>query len=612
MEHSSSQSLDTNMQELLEDERARCQRHKENYTLLKMENQKLQEEILTLQREMKLILKECNEAKEMSEKSVEMTCQTLNHKQMEVENLRKIIEMNDPIVLRHAIKKELEVTIENQMKELEQELETAQSEHQQMQFGNALLKTQIDSLELFHHRGLKEMKVKHELDLRNLKESKDLLMKELTKANAASDSNRLKTLMKENNSLKALVSSLNIELKEIREIKNDGKIEAQNACQLLTKQATQHGKVIRNFQTEKLSLSMQKDSLFKELENMKEENVKVSAQVNDLKQESQRLRDQLQKNLHQYELELSEAKIINAQLKAESNKEIEKALAKLSCSTLSLEILEENYKKLQLATEERENSYKKTVQMLSNHKKDSQEIIFKLETNLKEIETEKTVLSKDLRTKIAKLESATKDLEENKAKLEKQSATLKSTMQKELEMERRLCEFKFEGELITEKLTKEQRKLKEAQKIEQELRDQREHLKEVAAKMVDELEKNKEQLVRERSAIETILSENKLQWEVERTQLIAKIEKAEKQLVKEDISRDDEMINYKKKISGLNKNILKLRTKIGELRDERKELEKNVPSKIHESLQQQFLEFQRKHQQFKTILLSSPLDGIHS
>lgn len=83
---------DNEVRKFLEDERARCEQHKNNYTILKIENQKLREEYLSLQNETRQILIECNQAKDASEKSVEMACKALNSKQTEIESLRQMVQ----------------------------------------------------------------------------------------------------------------------------------------------------------------------------------------------------------------------------------------------------------------------------------------------------------------------------------------------------------------------------------------------------------------------------------------------------------------------------------------------------------------------------------------
>ncbi|XP_045409187.1 centrosomal protein of 83 kDa isoform X2 [Lemur catta] len=154
---------DSEFQNMVIDERLRCEHHKANYQTLKAEHSRLQDEYIKSQNELKRLLNEKQTHQEKFQLLFEELKEELLEKTKVLEEIKaQVLTPQKLEVLRSQIQQELEIPMRERFRNLDEEVEKYRAEYNKLRYEHTFLKSEFEhQKEEFAHI-LEEEKIKYE------------------------------------------------------------------------------------------------------------------------------------------------------------------------------------------------------------------------------------------------------------------------------------------------------------------------------------------------------------------------------------------------------------------------------------------------------------------
>ncbi|XP_059539791.1 centrosomal protein of 83 kDa isoform X2 [Myotis daubentonii] len=184
---------DRALQNMLIEERVRCEQHKTNYQTLKTEHNRLQDEYTKSQNELKRLLNEKQTNQEKFQLLFEELRGELLEKTKDLEEIKlQVLTPQNLELFRAQIRQELETPMRERFRSLDEEVEKYRAEYNKLRYENTFLKSEFEHQKGEFARTLEEEKIKYESEVKELKHSNKLEITDikLEAARAKSDLER--------------------------------------------------------------------------------------------------------------------------------------------------------------------------------------------------------------------------------------------------------------------------------------------------------------------------------------------------------------------------------------------------------------------------------------
>ncbi|KAK2492284.1 hypothetical protein MC885_001398 [Smutsia gigantea] len=574
-------SSQSEFQKLLVDERLRCEHHKTNYKILKVEHTRLQDEYIRSQNELKRLL---------------------NEKQTHEEKFQLLLE-------------ELKGELVEKTKDLEemklQEVEKYRAEYNKLRYEHTFLKSEFEHQKEEFARILEEEKIKYESEVARLEKDKEELHNQLFSVDPSRDNKRIEKIVQEKVHLFQKLAGLQAEVAELRAEKENSGAQVENVQRIQVRQLAEMQATVRSLEAEKQSAKLQAECLEKELQSSNEQNNNLISKLHKAEREINTLTSKVKELKHSNKLEITDIKLEAARAKSELERERNKIQSELDGLQSDNEILKssvehhkgllvekdrELIRKVQAAKEE---GYQKLV-VLQDEKLELENRLADLEKMKVEHDvwrqSEKDQLK--LQQQIVNIENVEKEKNEN-SDLKQQISGLQIQVTSLAQSENDL--------LNSNQILKEM-----VETLKQECRNLRSQAEKVQLEVKKTLEEKQAQWLEEKHKLHERITDREEKYNQAKEKL-QRAAIAQKKASVHDILQENEelMIPYLRK--SLHENKLKrLQEKVEVLEAKREELEtenqvlnrQNVPFEEYTRLQKRLRDIQRRHNEFRTLILA--------
>ncbi|XP_028602994.2 centrosomal protein of 83 kDa isoform X2 [Podarcis muralis] len=525
-------SSQAEVQKLLNDERMRCEHHKNNYQTLKAEHTRLQNEYTKSQNELKQLLREKQTVHDKFQCLLGEFRDELLDKSREVEELKKqVITPQKLELLKTEIRDNIEAPLKENLRKLDKEAEKWRTEYNKLRYEHTFLKSEFEHQKEEHAHILEENKLKYESE------------------------------------------------------------------------------------AEKQSLKLQLERIEKELQMSSEQNTLLRSKLHKAEREISALTTKVEELKHSHKLEITNIKLEAARARTEIERERNKIQSEIDGLHSDNEIRKKTLEQHKMLLIEKDRELVRKVQAAEEEGFQKlaalQEEKLELEARLSELEkikveqdTQRQLEKDEYKEKLSALqvaeESSRREIKDLRLKIQQQ--TIHS---EELEKER------SENANLKGRIQDLQLQVASLSQSENNLLVSNQKLKEMMERLKHECQNARSQAERAQLDSEKNLEDKHVEWLEEKHKLIQRITEVEQKYnqMKEKLHRA--AVAQKKRKTLNDKKQKKLLEKIELLEAKREELEtenqvlnrQNVPFEEHIRLQKRLKDLQRRHNEFRRLIL---------
>ncbi|XP_030070463.1 centrosomal protein of 83 kDa [Microcaecilia unicolor] len=611
---------DTELQKMLIDERMRCELHKTHYQTLKAEHTRLQEEYRKSQNELKRFLVEKQTVHDKFQLLLAELRGELLDKTRELEELKlQVLTPQKLEVLKAQIQQELEMPRREQFRKLDEEVEKYRGEYNKLRYEQTFLKSEFEHQKEEHARILEEKKIKYEAEVARLEKDKEELHKQLISVDPTRDSKRVEVLLREKAQLHQKVKGLEGEVAELRAERENSGMQAENVQRIQVRQLAEMQATIRSLESEKQSVKLQLDRLEKELKMANEQNASMTSKLYKAEREINTLSSKVEELKHSHKLEITNIKLEAARAKSETEREKNNIQSQMDEMVSENEILKaavERHRAL-LAEKERELIRKiqsakeegfQNIAALQDEKLEYENKIADLETMKVEIdkmrEAEISQWEEKLRSQQLTEESARKELQNARSKLQQQSIYVEQLEKEKTETadhKQQIHDLHIQVTSLTES--------------ENDLINTNQKLRELVERLKQDSRLARSQAEKAQQEAEKALEDKHVEWLEEKhkfqqhlTEIEEKYGQTKERLQRAAVAQKKRKTLNENKQKRLQEKIELLEAKKEELETERQILNRrNIPYEEHTRLQKRLRDLQRRHNEFRSVILGSNL-----
>ncbi|XP_014674367.1 PREDICTED: centrosomal protein of 83 kDa-like isoform X2 [Priapulus caudatus] len=607
---------ETELHKMLADEKMRSERHKTNYQTLKTEHQRLQNEHVQLQHEVTSNLEKHSREAEESKREIEKLRKNLT--ESNVENTRLKAQAVTPErleLIKGNLKDELEEPYKVRCSQLEKEQDRWRTECNKLRYELSFLKSEYEHQQAEHQRVIEEMKMRHGAEVGGLRKDREAWTSRRS-VDTSHDAQRVRTLQRDNAQLHLKVKGLLTELEEINAQREHMGLQSSHVARLQAKQVSEYIGNIKTLQTEKESLQMHVERLQAEVASVHETHEQLHTKLHELEKELANTRHRLEQLEHDSKLEVANLRMENLRQQGSLQTECDALSNNLEGVTGELDVARQSLamQKQQLVEKEREaerrvqatqeESWSKVAQ-LENDKLD-------LESKLQEAERRRVDASQTASSSHDKAEKLEEQYRRERQQQEKECSALRDR-----EKRLQLSISKLEQEIrdhqgAQHRITQLETELRDLHTSEDDLAAANRTLKGTIARLNAELKSAAEEVMRIRDTAEQAARQHHAGWEAEKGEWRKRVEDLESQ-----ISQLHERYNsltsenkqkkkkYVKLVKHLREKLELVEAKKEELEIHNSALKQSVPQEEHLHVKKQLRDIQRRHGEFRGILLSS-------
>ncbi|XP_036106698.1 centrosomal protein of 83 kDa isoform X1 [Molossus molossus] len=607
---------DSELQKMLIDERLRCEHHKINYQTLKAEHTRLQDEYKKSQNELTRLLNEKQTNMEKFQLLFEELREELLKRTKDLEEIKpQVLTPQNLELLRAQIQQELEAPMRERFKSLDEEVEKYRAEYNKLRYEYTFLKSEFAHQKEEFARILEEEKIKYDSEIARLEKEKEELHNQLFSLDSTTESKRVQQLTREKAHLCQKLNVLEAEVAELRAEKENSGAQVENIQRIQVQQLAEMQATVRSLEAEKQSVKLQAERLEKELQSSNEQNTILISKLHKAEREINALTSQVKELKHSNKLEITDIKLEAARAKSELERERNKIQSELDGLQSDNEILKlavEHHKVL-LAEKDRdlirkvqaakEEGYQKLV-VLQDEKLELENRLVDLEKKKVESDvcrqSEKDQCEEKLRASQMAEESARRELQSIRLKLQQQIMNIENA-EKE----------KNENSDLKQQISRLQIQVTSLTQSENELLNSNQMLKEMMERLKQECRALRSQAEKAQLEVEKTQEEKNNQWLEEKHKLHERIidreekyNQAKEKLQRAAIAQKKRKSLHENKLKRLQKKVEILEAKKEELETENQVLNRqNVPFEDYTRLQKRLKDIQRRHNEFRSLIL---------
>ncbi|KAI6054149.1 centrosomal protein of 83 kDa isoform X1 [Marmota monax] len=616
---------ESEFQKMLIDERLRCDHHKTNYQTLKVEHTRLQGEYIKSQNELKRLLNEKETNQEKFQLLLEELKGELVEKTKDLEEIKlQVLTPQKLELLRAQIQQELETPMRERLRNLDEEVEKYRAEYNKLRYEHTFLKSEFEHQKEEFARISEEEKIKYESEIARLEKDKEELHNQLFSVDLTRDTKRMEQLVREKVHLSQKLKGLEAEVAELRAEKENSGAQIENVQRIQVRQLAEMQATVRSLEAEKQSAKLQAERLEKELQSSNEQNTFLSSKLHKADREINTLTSKVKELKHSNKLEITDIKLEAARAKSELEREKNKIQSELDGLQSDNEILKSavEYHKVLLVEKDRElirkvqaakeEGYQKLL-VLQGEKLELENRLADLEKMKLEHDvwrqSEKDQCEEKLRASQMAEESARRELQSIRLKLQQQIVNIENA-EKE----------KSENSDLKQQISSLQIQVTSLAQSENDLLNSNQMLKEMVERLKQECRNLRSQAEKVQVEVEKTLEEKQILWLEEKHKLHARITDREEKYnqAKEKLQRA--AIAQKKRKSLHENKLRRLQEKVEVLEAKKEELEtenqvlnrQNVPFEEYTRLQKRLKDIQRRHNEFRSLILVPNMPPIAS
>nr|XP_054752286.1 centrosomal protein of 83 kDa-like isoform X1 [Lytechinus pictus] len=612
---------ETELQKMLTDERMRGEMHRTNYQMLKAEHTKLHDENSRLQRELDQVTSDCQVMEERLQDAVNRTNRELAIKCAELDEFRAQALTPDKLeLIKLKVAEDLEQPFRERFTELEQDVEHYRSEFNKLRYEHSFLKSEYEHEQAEQKRVVEEIKMQYKTEIKNLHRDKEAIVAKYSQENSH-DSDKVRTLYRDNAQLNLKVKGLLTELDEIRAQREQSGLQSDHVSRLQARQLSEHATTIKALQSEKESLQLHMEQLTKELGISQDTHRSLTTKTHDLEKQNMEQRNRMEETLHRHKMEMTDLKMATMKTKGELEREKDGLVNELEGLKGKHEVLEKSLEVQTNAIADKEREVARKIQSVREEEWDRinklEEEKLELEGRLQEVErlkideesqryAERENGQERIREAEKRCEQAERELQLTKTKLEHHN-----TMMKDLEHEQTV------STQMREKCARLKAELQDTHAAEQDLMMENDNIKASLEMYQNELVLAKAAIEKEAELSNQRLSQHKMTWLDEKTQLERRLDDLEGQARQAQKQRDEttnahakRKQKYQKVVNKLQDKMQLLEAKKEELELEKQALKNQIPKETYTKAVRKLRELQRRHNEFRTILSSANVTQV--
>ncbi|XP_062860138.1 centrosomal protein of 83 kDa isoform X2 [Trichomycterus rosablanca] len=595
------------LQNMLIDERMRCEHHKTNYQTLKAEHTRLQDEYARAQSELKRMLCEKQTTQEKLQLLLAELRGELLDKTRELEELKlQVMTPQRMELLKAQVHQEMEVPIREHFSKLEEEAEKYRSEYNKLRYELTFFKSEFDHQREEHERILQERGIRYNADLARLERDKEELTAQLQSGDPARDGKRVEALLREKAQLHQRLRGLEAEVAELRAEKDSTGAQAENTQRIQLRQLVESQAALKALEL-----------VEKELHLSQEQNTTITTKLHKAEREMNDLHHQVEEKMHAHKLELANVKLECLKARGEVERERDILQTQVESLQSDLEVLKATVKR---NTELLSDKEREMVRRLQGAKEEEmqkmaavQEEKLELEHRLSELEQQRALQEATGNSKSEEFEDrlraaqlgeevARKELQNIKAKVQQQGLQLE-------ELERQ----KTENTELRRQNTELHLQISTLSDSQSELMDTNRRLRENLERVRDELRNTRLQVEKTQQVAERLAEQKQVEWLEEKhklqekeAELQEKYTQAKERLQRAALAQKKRKNMTEAEEKKLHDKIQLLEAKIEELEIETQLAKKNPPfAEEHAQLSRRLKELQKRHSEFRQLLLGN-------
>ncbi|XP_062990756.1 centrosomal protein of 83 kDa [Elgaria multicarinata webbii] len=606
----------TEVQKLLIDERMRCEHHKTNYQTLKAEHTRLLDEYTKSQNELKQLLHEKQTVHDKFQFLLAELRGELLDKTREVEELKmQVITPQKLELLKAQIQHDLETPMRERFHKLDEEVEKYRTEYNKLRYEHTFLKSEFEHQKEEHARILEEKKLKYDSEVTRLDKDKEELHNQLLSIDPTRDNKRVETLLREKAQLLQKLKGLEAEVTELRAQRENSGMQAENVQRIQVRQLAEMQTTTRSLEAEKQSVKLQLERMERELQSSNEQNTLLTGKLHKAEREINVLTTKVQELKHSHKLEITNIKLETARAKSELERERNKIQSEMDGLCSDNEILKTTLERHKVLSIEKDRELVRKVQAAREEGFQKlaalQEEKLEFETKLAELEKNKVEQDAQRQSEKDQYEEKLSAMQLTEESSRREIQNLRLKLQLHVSNSEELERQKSENANLKQHIHDLQLQVASLSQSENDLLDSSQKLKEMLERLKHECRNARSQAERAQLDSEKNLEDKRVEWLEEKHKLIQRITEIEEKnnQIKEKLHRA--AVTQKKRKTLNDNKQKKLLKKIELLEAKREELEtenqvlnrQNVPFEEHIRLQKRLKDLQRRHNEFRRLIL---------
>nr|XP_022301785.1 centrosomal protein of 83 kDa-like isoform X1 [Crassostrea virginica] len=607
---------ETELQKLLADERMRSQMHKTNYEQLKEEHKRLQDEFAHLEEEIKRTVEESKIVQEKYKTMYEQARRELGEKSAQIEEIRtSVITPQRLEIIRTQVTEDISKTYKERYHKQEQELEEYRTLCNQLKHTLAFTQSEYETQKAEYQRIVEEYKLSAEAEVTNLRKERETTITKV-REESSQDAERVRILQKENAQLLLKLKTLTLELEEIHAQREKQGFETDNITRVQNKQITELSVTIKALETERESLRHQLDQLQRDLALTGDTHNKLTGQIHELEKENAVCRNKVEEITHKNKVDLTNLKMDMLKQRGELERERDKLLNTVDDLQTKLEINQHKIDQQARALVEKERDAVRRVQAAREEefvkltKVEAEKLA--LETKLQEMDRRKIDQDAYKHAEKEKMEERIRATNDAKETAERELLVLKSKIDHQNHLQNMIERERSENSDLKSKVSRLETEINAYLGNEHDMTDDNLRLRNQVELLKEEIKLTKSQLKKVQDNHDIILMQQRSAFTEEKAQVDQRLQELQGQL-KELHGKYQRALTaykkYKKKsthvVERLKDKVEILEAKNVEIELEKKALQACVPQDMYSKLKKQWKDLQRRHNEFKKVLLSS-------
>ncbi|XP_072327974.1 centrosomal protein of 83 kDa isoform X1 [Scyliorhinus torazame] len=610
---------ETELQKMLIDERMRCEHHKTNYQTLKAEHTRLQDEYTKAQHELKRLHIDKQSTQEKFQLLLAELRGELLDKTREQEELKmQILTPQKLELLKAQIQQELEAPMRERFRKQEEEAERYRAEYNKLRYEYTFLNSELEHQKEEYKRLLDEKMIRFEAEVARLEADKKALHDQIMSIDPTRDSKRVEALLREKAQLCQKVKSLEAEVAELRAERENSGLQAENVQRIQMRQLVDTQTVIKSLEAEKQSIKLQQERLEKELLLVLEQNTQLTSKLYKAEREVNALSSKLEEFKHSHKLEVTNIKLEAARTKGEVERERDNMQSQMNGLQSDIEILRANIERHKGLLTEKERELIRKVQAAKEE--DFQKLTalqdekLELENNVADLGRLKAEQDIVFHAEKEHMEEKLKAVQLAEEASKREIQNLRSKLQHQVLQTEEFEKEKNDSAELRQQIGELQMQISAATQSKDDLVETNNKLREMLECLKEETRNARCQAERAQQESEKLVEDRRIEWAEERQKLQnrnAELEEkycqAKDRLQRAALAQKKRKTLNESKQKRLQEKVQLLEAKKEELEIEKHAYKQNVPYENHARLQKRLKDLQRRHNEFRRLILGPNL-----
>ncbi|XP_008399793.1 centrosomal protein of 83 kDa isoform X2 [Poecilia reticulata] len=606
------------LQKMLIDERIKSENHRTNYQTLKAEHTSLQTQFTHAQGEVRRLLGDKQSEQERLQLLLAELRGELLDKTRELEELRlQVMTPQRLELLRAQVQQEMEAPVRERFNKLEEEAEKYRSEYNKLRYDFTIIKSQLEHQREEHSRMLEERRVLHEAEVARLEKEREELVAQYQDSEALCDGKRVEALLREKAQLHQRLKGLEAEVAELRAQRDTSGQQAESVQRIQIRQLTELQSAVKSQEAERQSLRQQLDRMESELQQSHEQNGQLTGRLHRAEREASALTAQIDSLKHSHKLELASVRLECARSKGDMERERDTLQGQMDGLQADVEVLKAALERNKEVVLEKEREMVRKVQSAREeefHKMATlHEERLELENRLAVLEQQRALQDSSDQALKEEWEERLRSAQQGEESLRRELQNLRNKVQQQSSQLEELERQKAEISDLQQQNQELSVQLGALSRSEGELTDANQRLRETLDRVREDVRATRAQAERSQHEAERTVEDRRVQWLEEKHRLQEREAELQQKYsqAKEKLQRA--AVAQKKRKHQTENREKKLHNKIQlqEAKIEQLELEaaaaikrRSMFSEEQAQLKRRLKELQRRHDEFRSLLLS--------